>query len=163
VAAGVPFFFKQWGGVRKKQAGREARRANVGRDALWGVARISPAWFTGKPKGSVEFLLDWCESYSRATIRSASHRNQQWGKMPGRSGVPRGVHHEKGHGISIRNCAFAHRRQPRAVSSHSAKGILQPRQEVVVLPIGDALFLVPRQSVVLEASQAISKVLVRMA
>jgi protein gp37 len=23
VAAGVPFFFKQWGGVRKKQAGRE--------------------------------------------------------------------------------------------------------------------------------------------
>jgi protein gp37 len=23
LAAGVPFFFKQWGGVRKKQAGRE--------------------------------------------------------------------------------------------------------------------------------------------
>jgi hypothetical protein len=39
------------------------------------------------------------------------------------------------------------------------KASWQPRQEVVVLPIGDALFLVPRQSVVLEASQAISKVL----
>ena len=40
------------------------------------------------------------------------------------------------------------------------KASWQPRQEVVVLPIGDAFFLVPKQSVVLEASQAISKVLV---
>ena len=35
----------------------------------------------------------------------------------------------------------------------------QPRQEVAVLQVGDAFLLVPKQSVVLEASQAISKVL----
>jgi hypothetical protein len=40
------------------------------------------------------------------------------------------------------------------------KASWQPRQEVVVLPIGDAFLLVPKQSVVLEASQAICKVLV---
>ena len=39
------------------------------------------------------------------------------------------------------------------------KASWQPRQEVVVLPIGDALFLVPKQSAVLEASKAISTVL----
>jgi hypothetical protein len=36
---------------------------------------------------------------------------------------------------------------------------LQPRQELVVLPVGEALLLIPRQSVVLEASQAISRIL----
>jgi len=35
----------------------------------------------------------------------------------------------------------------------------QPRQELIVLPIGGTLVLVPRHSVVLEASQAISEVL----
>ena len=39
------------------------------------------------------------------------------------------------------------------------KASWQPRQEVVVLPIGDAFLLVPKRSVVLDASQAISKVL----
>ena len=36
---------------------------------------------------------------------------------------------------------------------------LQPRQELVILPVGETLVLVPRSSMVLEASQTISKIL----
>ena len=36
---------------------------------------------------------------------------------------------------------------------------LQPRQELVILPVGETLVLVPRSSIVLKASQTISKIL----
>ncbi len=36
---------------------------------------------------------------------------------------------------------------------------LQPKQELVILPVGETLVLVPRSSVVLEASQAIAMIL----
>ena len=39
-AAGVPFFFKQWGGVRKKRAGRELDGRTYDEMPPWGGAAV---------------------------------------------------------------------------------------------------------------------------
>ena len=44
-AAGIPFFFKQWGGVRKSKAGRYARRPDLRRAA----GTVEPSRRFGRP------------------------------------------------------------------------------------------------------------------
>ena len=42
IAAGVPFFFKQWGGVRKSAAGRELNGSTYDEMPLRSVAEMVP-------------------------------------------------------------------------------------------------------------------------